>query len=193
MVRQREFDEDAALDAAMRLFWEKGYEAASLTELTARMGIQRPSMYAAFGSKKELFEAALRSYTQAHAARIRAKLQSRTSVKDAFRALFEGIVADEYEGSLNRGCFSINTMVELAPHDEKFEILTREHQLYLSVIFQETIERGIRTGELDAALEARGTAQALLVSLIGLTVMLKSRPDRQFADNTVKTVLTLLR
>ncbi|MFD7524092.1 TetR/AcrR family transcriptional regulator [Paenibacillus chitinolyticus] len=193
MVRQREFDEDAALDAAMRLFWEKGYEAASLTELTARMGIQRPSMYAAFGSKKELFEAALRSYTQAHAARVRAKLQSRTSVKDAFRALFEGIVADEYEGSLNRGCFSINTMVELAPHDEKFEILTREHQLYLSVIFQETIERGIRTGELDAALEARGTAQALLVSLIGLTVMLKSRPDRQFADNTVKTVLTLLR
>ncbi|MGE6228738.1 TetR/AcrR family transcriptional regulator [Paenibacillus chitinolyticus] len=193
MVRQREFDEDAALDAAMRLFWEKGYEAASLTELTARMGIQRPSMYAAFGSKKELFEAALRSYTQAHAARIRAVLQSRTSVKDAFRALFEGIVADEYEGSLNRGCFSINTMVELAPHDEKFEILTREHQLYLSVIFQETIERGIRTGELDAVLEARGTAQALLVSLIGLTVMLKSRPDRQFADNTVKTVLTLLR
>ncbi|MFC9775623.1 TetR/AcrR family transcriptional regulator [Paenibacillus chitinolyticus] len=193
MVRQREFDEDAALDAAMRLFWEKGYEAASLTELTARMGIQRPSMYAAFGSKKELFEAALRSYTQAHAARVRAKLQSGTSVKDAFRALFEGIVADEYEESLNRGCFSINTMVELAPHDEKFEILTREHQLYLSVIFQETIERGIRTGELDAALEARGTAQALLVSLIGLTVMLKSRPDRQFADNTVKTVLTLLR
>ncbi|MFF2156906.1 TetR/AcrR family transcriptional regulator [Paenibacillus chitinolyticus] len=193
MVRQREFDEDAALDAAMRLFWEKGYEAASLTELTARMGIQRPSMYAAFGSKKELFEAALRSYTQAHAARVRVKLQSRTSVKDAFRALFEGIVADEYEGSLNRGCFSINTMVELAPHDEKFEILTREHQLYLSVIFQETIERGIRTGELDAALEARGTAQALLVSLIGLTVMLKSRPDRQFADNTVKTLLTLLR
>ncbi|EGL15519.1 MULTISPECIES: TetR/AcrR family transcriptional regulator [unclassified Paenibacillus] len=193
MVRQREFDEDAALDAAMRLFWEKGYEAASLTELTARMGIQRPSMYAAFGSKKELFEAALRSYTQAHAARVRAKLQSRTSVKDAFCALFEGIVADEYEGSLNRGCFSINTMVELAPHDEKFEILTREHQLYLSVIFQETIERGIRAGELDAALEARGTAQALLVSLIGLTVMLKSRPDRQFADNTVKTVLTLLR
>ncbi|MEC0247880.1 TetR/AcrR family transcriptional regulator [Paenibacillus chitinolyticus] len=193
MVRQREFDEDAALDAAMRLFWEKGYEAASLTELTARMGIQRPSMYAAFGSKKELFEAALRSYTQAHAARVRAKLQSRASVKDAFRALFEGIVADEYEGSLNRGCFSINTMVELAPHDEKFEILTREHQLYLSVIFQETIERGIRAGELDTALEARGTAQALLVSLIGLTVMLKSRPDRQFADNTVKTVLTLLR
>ncbi|MEY9092257.1 TetR/AcrR family transcriptional regulator [Paenibacillus sp. RC84] len=193
MVRQREFDEDAALDAAMRLFWEKGYEAASLTELTARMGIQRPSMYAAFGSKKELFEAALRSYTQDHAARVRAKLQSRTSVKDAFCALFEGIVADEYEGNLNRGCFSINTMVELAPHDEKFEILTREHQLYLSVIFQETIERGIRAGELDAALEARGTAQALLVSLIGLTVMLKSRPDRQFADNTVKTVLTLLR
>lgn len=192
MVRQREFDEDKALEAAMHLFWEKGYEAASLTELTARMGIQRPSMYAAFGSKQELFEAALRKYTQAHAARMRAKLQNHASVKEAFRTLFEEIVADEYERSLSRGCFSINTMVELAPHDEKFEILTREHQLYLSVIFQEAIERGIRSGELDSALQARGAAQALLVSLIGLTVMMKSRPDRQFADNTVETLLTLL-
>ncbi|KOS00965.1 transcriptional regulator, partial [Paenibacillus polymyxa] len=89
--------------------------------------------------------------------------------------------------------FCINTMVELAPHDEKFEILTREHQMYLSVIFQETIERGIQSGELEIGLNAKAVSQALVVSLIGLTVMIKSRPERSFIDNTIEVTLTLLK
>lgn len=84
-------------------------------------------------------------------------------------------------------------MVELAPHDERFEILTREHQLYLAVIFQETIERGIQSGELDADTDAKSLAQALLVALIGLTVMLKSQPQQAFVDNAIATTLTLLK
>lgn len=78
------------------------------------MGIQRPSIYAAFGDKKQLFEAALRKYTQSHAAYVRSRLQSNSSVKEAFYNFFGGIVAEEYEDGPNRGCFCINTMVELA-------------------------------------------------------------------------------
>ncbi|HEY4430855.1 MAG TPA: TetR/AcrR family transcriptional regulator [Paenibacillus sp.] len=193
MARQREFDEEKALDAAMQVFWEKGFEATSLSDLTSRMGIQRPSIYAAFGDKKGLFEAALRKYTSSHAAYVRAKLQNNPSVKEAFRTFFENMVIKEYGKSPNWGCFCINSMVELSPHDEKFEILTREHQMYLSVIFQETIERGLRSGELDAGINAKGLAQTLVVSLIGLTVIMKSRPERSFVDNSVKEVLTLLR
>ncbi|SFF17010.1 TetR/AcrR family transcriptional regulator, transcriptional repressor for nem operon [Paenibacillus catalpae] len=193
MARQREFNEEKALDAAMQLFWEKGFEATSLSDLTSRMGIQRPSIYSTFGDKKGLFEAALRKYTSSHAAYIRTNLQNNSSVKEAFRAFFENMVAKEYEKSPNWGCFCINSMVELAPHDEKFEILTREHQMYLSVIFQETIERGMRSGELDAAINAKGLAQTLVISLIGLTVFMKSRPERVFVDNFVKEILTLLR
>ncbi|WP_142341029.1 TetR/AcrR family transcriptional regulator, partial [Bacillus thuringiensis] len=76
MARLREFDEEKALDAAMQLFWEKGYAATSLSDLTARMEIQKPSLYSAFGDKEGLFEAALRRYTNLHAARIRTKLQN---------------------------------------------------------------------------------------------------------------------
>ncbi|MDU0206028.1 MULTISPECIES: TetR/AcrR family transcriptional regulator [Paenibacillus] len=193
MARQREFDEGKALDAAMLLFWEKGFEATSLSDLTSRMGIQRPSIYATFGDKKGLFEAALRKYTSSHAVYVRTNLQNSSSVKEAFRTFFENMVAKEYEKSPNWGCFCINSMVELAPHDEKFEILTREHQMYLSVIFQETIERGLSSGELDGGINAKGLAQTLVVSLIGLTVFMKSRPDRVFVDNSVKEILTLLK
>lgn len=193
MARTREFDEAKVLEAAMQLFWEKGYEATSLSDLTARMGIQRPSIYSTFGDKKELFEAALRRYTTSRASEIRTKLQSYASVKQAFSIFFEEVITAEYTKDLSNGCFCINTMVELAPHDEKFEILTREHQLYLSVIFQETIERGIQSEELEANTDAKSLAQALIVALIGLTVMLKSQPQRSFVDNAIATTLTLLK
>ncbi|MDV7767454.1 TetR/AcrR family transcriptional regulator [Peribacillus sp. CSMR9] len=193
MVRQREFDEEKALDDAMLLFWEKGYKATSLSDLTAKMGIQRPSLYSAFGDKEKLFESALRKYTKLHASHIRTKLQNNLSVKEAFHTFFDDLVEEEYKESPNKGCFCINTMVELAPHDEKFEILTREHQMYLSIIFQETIVRGIRSGELESSLNAKVLAQTLVVSLIGLTVLMKSRPERSFVDNSVAMILSLLK
>lgn len=193
MGRVREFDEEKVLDAAMQLFWEKGYEATSLSDLTSRMGIQRPSIYSAFGDKKELFETALRKYTRSHASETRTRLQSHQSVREAFRAFYENVVNEEYSESTSRGCFCINTMVELAPHDEKFEVLTREHQMYLAVIFQETIERGIQSGELASDTNAKALSQALIVSLIGLTVMSKSRPDRSFVNNSIEVTLTLLK
>lgn len=101
-------------------------------------------------------------------------------------------MSKEYGKSPSTGCFCINSMVELAPHDEKFAILTREHQMYLSVIFQETLERGLRSGELDTGINAKDLAQTLVISLIGLTVFLKSRPDRVVIDNFVKQILTLV-
>lgn len=192
MVRPREFNEEQALHAAMELFWEKGYEATSLSDLTAKMGIQRPSLYAAFGDKKELFEAALRKYNQFHASHVRTRLQSSPSVKEALRSFFMGIVEEAYEEVPNRGCFCLNVMVELAPHDAKFEVLTREHQMYLAAIFQETIERGMRSGELGQHVNAKALAQTLVVSMIGLTVLMKSRPDRTFADNAAATIVALL-
>lgn len=193
MVRQREFDEEKALDDAMMLFWEKGYRATTLSDLTAKMGIQRPSLYAAFGDKEELFEAALRTYTKQHASRIRTKLQNNRSVKEAFHLLLTDVVEEEYGDGPSKGCFCINTIVELAPHEEKFEILTREHQMYLSVIFEEKIVQGIRSGELESGSNAKALAQTLVVSFIGLTVLMKSRPERSFVDHSIATILSILK
>ncbi|MBJ7997763.1 TetR/AcrR family transcriptional regulator [Bacillus mycoides] len=193
MARLREFDKEKALDAAMQLFWEKGYAATSLSDLTAKMEIQRPSLYAAFGDKEGLFEAALRRYTNLHAASIRTKLQKEQSVKEAIRIFFENMVEEEYKKESNKGCFCINTMVEIAPHNEKFEVLTREHQMYLSVIFQELITKGIQSGELQSDVNAKALAQTLVTSLIGLTVLMKSRPKRSVVDNSVCIILSLLK
>lgn len=91
MVRKREFDTDKALDAAMHIFWVKGFEATSLTDLTTAMGIQRPSLYAAFGDKKELFEHVLRRYTTFHAAEIRARLGQGTPSEKLCKRFLSGL------------------------------------------------------------------------------------------------------
>ncbi len=193
MARLREFDEEKALDAAMQLFWEKGYAATSLSDLTAKMEIQKPSLYSAFGDKEGLFEAALRRYTNLHAANIRTKLQKEQSVKEAIRTFFENMVEEEYKKEFSKGCFCINTMVELAPHNEKIEVLTREHQMYLTVVFQELITKGIQSGELQSDLNAKAVAQTLVTSLIGLTVLMKSRPERSVIDNSVSVIVSLVK
>ncbi|GBF78179.1 TetR family transcriptional regulator [Paenibacillus sp. 598K] len=193
MARTRTFDEQKALTDAMHVFWEKGYEAASLIDLTSRMGIQKPSMYAAFGDKMALFESALRHYNQLHAKAVRTKLTNSDSdsVKSAFRRLFmEGVfpaATDE-----RHGCFCINTMVELGPHDARFEVLTREHQRYLATIFEDALKQGISSGELDGTMDCPAAAQSLVVAFIGITVLKKANPDRQWLESCIDAALSVL-
>ncbi|WP_028551968.1 TetR/AcrR family transcriptional regulator [Paenibacillus sp. UNC451MF] len=191
MARIREFDEQKALTEAMYLFWEKGYEATTLNDLTTRMGIQKPSLYSTYGDKSSLFEAALRNYNQQHAKYVRSKLNKITSVKAAFRSLFqEGVFPDGDHG--RSGCFCVNTMVELAPHDAKFEILTREHQQYLAAVFENTLNRGVTSGEIDETVDCHAIAQTLVVTFVGITVLKKSNPNQEWIDNCIDSALSLL-
>jgi len=191
MARTRTFDEQKALTDAMHVFWEKGYEACSLIDLTSRMGIQKPSIYAAFGDKLSLFESALRHYNQLHAKAVRTKLTNNEGVKSAFRRLFmEGVfpaATDE-----RHGCFCINTMVELAPHDPRFEVLTREHQRYLATIFEDALQQGINSGEIDGTVDCRAAAQSLVVAFIGITVLKKANPDRQWLESCIDAALSII-
>src|SRR5437763_10008756 len=85
--RPRAFDLDKALDRALQVFWRKGYEGASLPDLTQAMGINRPSLYAAFGSKEELFRRALDRYAEGPASYVREALNEPTTRAVAERLL----------------------------------------------------------------------------------------------------------
>src|SRR5215470_17396797 len=106
MARSREFDVDTAADQALRLFWTKGYEGTTLSDLTRAMGINRPSLYAAFGSKEELFRKALDRYAEGPAAFMREALDEPTARAVAERLL--GGATDRATDRRNpRGCLMV--------------------------------------------------------------------------------------
>ncbi|MFJ6085802.1 TetR/AcrR family transcriptional regulator [Streptomyces sp. NPDC092369] len=104
--RPRGFDADEALEQAMLVFWERGYEGASLTDLTSAMGITRKSMYAAFGNKEELFRKALERYTQGPAA-YAARALEQPSARDVATAFLAGSVRTTTRPGCPAGCLGV--------------------------------------------------------------------------------------
>ncbi|OWA33610.1 hypothetical protein B9G55_19845 [Saccharibacillus sp. O16] len=192
-VRPRAFDEQQALDAAMQVFWEKGYEAASLTDLTERMNIRKPSLYAAFGDKRELFERALDRYMGNHAMYVGRVLDREKDTIPAFSGLLHNVAAGGIGGNPALGCLAVLTLDELASGEPDLVVKALDHQLHLAELFRMKIARGIESGELARDLDAEATANGMLASLIGLTLLLKAKPETAFIETTIASTLTLLK
>lgn len=103
--RQREFDKQQALDKAMRVFWQKGYLAASLTELTGAMGINKPSMYAAFGNKESLFVQASQHYIDTYASKHALQLNSDGNLRSRLKAYVLSIIKAQCASETPKGCY----------------------------------------------------------------------------------------
>src|SRR3954466_15006944 len=104
--RPRAFDERKALDAALKVFWRQGYEGASLPELTEAMGINRPSLYAAFGNKEALFRRAIERYVEGPAAHFREALREPTA-RAVVERLLRGTVDSLTDSRNPPGCFLV--------------------------------------------------------------------------------------
>jgi AcrR family transcriptional regulator len=111
--RQREFDKQVALDAAMKVFWANGYSGTSLSDLTDVMGINKPSLYAAFGNKEALFISSLDHYVGEHGAPHNQELHtSNKDLRSRLRAYLKSIARMVCDPSLPGGCFVATTTSE---------------------------------------------------------------------------------
>jgi AcrR family transcriptional regulator len=143
--RPRGFDTDLALDAAVDVFWRRGYDGASLTELTAAMGINKPSLYAAFGDKAELFQTALRRYVDRNMGYVTAALALHTAHEVASAFLVGNAVAVTRPG-LPPGCLSVQAAV--ATEGSTQLALLSENRATIQALFAERFRRAIEEGDL---------------------------------------------
>ncbi|MEU9384414.1 helix-turn-helix domain-containing protein, partial [Streptomyces sp. NPDC048279] len=118
MARTKAFDPDAVLQSALELFWRRGYEATSMTDLIEHLGIGRASIYAAFGSKHELYLRAVDRYIEMRDPGILQELSQPGPVLPAVRAVVRRFAAEATAPEVRQaGCLVTNTAAELGPHD----------------------------------------------------------------------------
>jgi TetR/AcrR family transcriptional repressor of nem operon len=190
--RPREFEREVVLDRAMRAFWSRGYEATSIRHLVERTGIQRGSLYGAFGDKRRLFFAAIERYDRVMTARLLATLDAPGSGLGAIRRFFGLKVALAQERGRPRGCLVTNSAAELASRDRGTASRVGATLGKLEAAFRRAVVRAQQAGEIDPARDARALARFLTSSAQGLSVMAKASPDRATLEDIVSVTLEVL-
>jgi AcrR family transcriptional regulator len=156
--RPRGFDIDEALERAMLVFWERGYEGATLTDLTEAMGITRTSMYAAFGNKEELFRKALQRYIQGPASYLVAALQQPTA-RQVAEAFLTGSVATTTRSDGPAGCLSVQGALAAGDSGssarDALASCREETWVRLRNRFRKAVKEGDLTADTDPGLLAR--------------------------------------
>lgn len=188
--RPREFCLDAALAAALRVFWSKGYEGTSMTDLTEAMGITRPSLYAAFGNKEALFRKALDLY-ECEKLDYVGKALAEPTARGVANAFMQGALENQTSASEPRGCLGVITAVACGSEAEsiRLEVVERGKAAKLALI--ERFEQAKRDGDLPDHTDVEGLTGYLLAILQGMAVQAGAGASRKDLERVIETSLLM--
>ncbi|WP_405804256.1 TetR/AcrR family transcriptional regulator [Streptomyces sp. NBC_01187] len=197
MARPRMFDEERALDAAMRAFWVNGYEATSTQDLCEATGLGRSSIYNTFTSKHDLFQRALARYVDTMTG---IQLDILGEVErpplERIEELFAKVIDQEYEycrDGRGIGCLTVNTTVELAARDPEVErVLARDLEVRL-VALRAVIEEGRRTGDITGDRDPDALARFVNAVIGGMRISGQGGAGRAALEAIAATALDALR
>ncbi len=188
--RPREFCIDHALAQALRVFWQKGYEGTSLTDLTEAMGITRPSLYAAFGNKESLFRKALDLYQCEKLAYINQALEQPTA-REVAETMLRGTVNNVTSNDEPHGCLGVITSVACGPESQSVreEVLQRGEVAKKALM--DRFERAKVEGDLPQHVDTEGLMRVLIAMLQGISVQANQGATREELDRLVESGLML--
>ena len=190
--RPRQFDPDAVLDAAMEVFWKKGYAGTALAELEAATKLGRQSLYGAFGDKRALFARVVERYFEVVLRPyiidvLDAPGSPRANVEQVIRAWESAAAAPEFNG-----CLVGNSSSEMGLHDpEMAELLRRKLEL-LEAAFHRALTRAQRAGEINAGADVRALARSFVVTAQGLSIVCRVNRERAFVRAVARDALARL-
>ena len=192
MARPREFDEATALEAAIECFWDRGYEATSVRDLATKMGISAPSLYNTYGDKHALFAQALERYLDNSARALIKRLEESLPPKQAIRRFIEEIINRSVTDRERRGCFLVNSALEVAPHDKKMRAFIADRLAEIEAFFYRSIKAAQAEGTIPRDRAAKDLARLLLGVLLGIRVLARSKPERALLEGVARPALALL-
>jgi AcrR family transcriptional regulator len=187
--RPRAFDKDHALEQALHLFWKKGYEGTSLDDLTAAMGINKPSLYSAFGNKEALFQQAMERYAADSACTINSAMKEPTAREATARLLRESI--DVVTSRKNpRGCFMVQGALACSDDANRVQSEMSDRRNQGMLLLKERYLQAIKDGDLPAGTNASTLARYVAVVMHGLAVHAASGASRKELQQVAELVMS---
>ncbi|NOX58388.1 MAG: TetR/AcrR family transcriptional regulator [Planctomycetes bacterium] len=190
--RPRQFDEGEALEAAMGVFWQKGYEGASCEDLLTAMGINSGSMYAAFGDKQSLYDRAFEHFCDTTLGPVLDILNGPGSPLENVRSLVR-MWADFMAGPDRKGCFIDNTLIEFGGEKSGVAEMARAVTSRVQRVLEQKLGDAQETGELSDAVKPADMAAFLINTKQGLSVMSRAGAEEAAIRGVVNTTLSFLR
>jgi TetR/AcrR family transcriptional repressor of nem operon len=188
MGRIRGFDVEEALDVALEMFWQQGFGGTPIQALCQAMDLQPGSVYAAFGSKRDLFVAAVRRYIETVSAEAVDRINGASSGLQGLREYFAHLVDAMVDGKRAWGCLITNSLVEFAARDPELAGMFQVHLARLQTSFAAALARARTDGELRPG--AGPESASMLVAVVqGMNVMAKSRPGRRALQDVADAAL----
>ncbi|MCG7872283.1 MAG: TetR/AcrR family transcriptional regulator [Candidatus Thiodiazotropha lotti] len=194
--RKRSFDKSEALDKAMRLFWENGYSGTSVSDLTEQLGINKPSLYAAFGNKEQLFQSALERYMARYAAPLLEQLTTpdEKPLAQRVRHYMNNIIELVSDTSSPKGCLYVKSSCEAGGTGIPEEITQSLQNMGLASqqVLTTLFEQEQRQGRLSTTAEPKVLADYLMSVLYGISVLARQgRPKQELSTIVEMTIKTL--
>ena len=186
--RPRAFDRDQALEKAMEVFWRKGFEAASLADLTEAMGINPPSLYAAFGDKEQLFLAAVERYQarRGESCPYCEEPTARAAVEKLLLYMAEELTCGDHP----RGCMMVMAAATSSSSAKLQEVLAAKRMASRKML-RSRIERGIKEGDVPAGTDAAALADFFSTVVTGMSMQARDGATRKSLLATAKQAMTV--
>lgn len=175
--RPRQFDAERALDEALLVFWRHGYEGASLAALAAAMGVNMPSLYAAFGNKEALFRKALDRYLERPASYLPRALEEPTA-RSAVEALFCGAIEMAMNPRHPDGCLLVQGALAAGPGAESIRQQLSLTRAAAEAAVRRRFEHALAAGDLPAGVDAAALARYIVTVIWGLSVQAAGGANR---------------
>lgn len=192
MGRHYEFDREQNLTKAMQIFWKKGYKATSMKDLVDEMGIQPGSIYNSYGDKHTLFLESIKHYGEVVTSNTLKVLNGGPSPVQNIKRFFTDMIERPYD-KRSIGCLVVNSVVELAPHDEQTAEVANGILNKIESAFYDCLHRAQELGEISPESNTKALASYFASSTHGLLVMGKSNASTEQMKDIVDVMLSTLK
>ncbi|HWA87706.1 MAG TPA: TetR/AcrR family transcriptional regulator [Opitutus sp.] len=191
MARTREFDEADVLDRAMALFHARGFAHTSFADLVEALGVSRQSLYDTYGDKHALFQTALRRYMERAVAGVQRRLERPAPIREVLADLFAALISGACDGDAS-GCFMVNSMVELTPHDADARTLAHAYARKIESLLASRLSAAQRKGELSRAKDPVMLARFFFQTILGIGVAARAFGEPDNLQRSTRLALQLL-